>query len=144
MDYTPTNHHNQPSHETINIYAYTRARGMVFQSVFMFSGISRTHFSKKRGTSLDSCLLFTAIHLALPPHSCHSPQHFSLTAITEDKHITTKQQKKGVSKVFLTRPWLSFFSIDYSWRLRTATASPSISHSGRHTRASTIRQGRSG
>lgn len=109
MDYTPTNHHNQPSHETINIYAYTRAREMVFQGVFMFSGTSRSHFSKKRGATHDSNPLFTAILLPLPPYSCHSLQHFSLAAITEDKHITTKQQKKGVSKVFLTRPWLSFF-----------------------------------
>lgn len=105
----PTNHHNQPSHETINIYAYTRAREMVFQGVFMFSGTSRSHFSKKRGATHDSNPLFTGILLPLPPYSCHSLQHFSLAAITEDKHITTKQQKKGVSKVFLTRPWLSFF-----------------------------------
>ena len=109
MDYTPTNHHNQPSHETINIYAYTRARDMFFQSVFMFSGISSTHFLKKRGTTLDSNPLFTAILLPLPPYSCHSLQHFSLAAITEDKHITTKQQKKGVSKVFFDTPLVFFF-----------------------------------
>ena len=109
---------HQPSQSTFardnNIYAYTRAREMVFQGVFMFSGISRTHFSKKRGTTLDSSPLFTAMLLPLPPYSCHSLQHFSLAAITEDKHITTKQQKKGVSKVFFDTPLAFFFSIDYS------------------------------
>ena len=87
------------------IYTRTRVRAAWFFKVFLcFPAYQGPIFLKKRGTTLDSCLLFTAILLPLPPHSCHSPQHFSLTAITDDKHITTKQQKRACQKFFLTRP----------------------------------------
>ena len=90
MDYTP----HQPSQPT-----FARDNKYI-----------RVHACARNGFSThDSTPLFTAILLPLPPYSCHSLQHFSLAAITEDKHITTKQQKKGVSKVFFDTPLAFFF-----------------------------------
>lgn len=141
-------HPHQPSQPTFArdnkyIRVHACARHGFSRCFYVFRHI-KDPFSKKREATHDSNHLFTAMLLPLPPYSCHSLQHFSLAAITEDKHITTKQQKRACQKFFFDTPLAFFFSIDYSWRLRTATASTSISHSGRHTRASTIRQVRSG
>ena len=98
-------HPHQPSQSTFArdnkyIRVHACARHGFSKCFYVLRHIKDPFSKKKRGTTLDSCLLFTAIHLALPPHSCHSPQHFSLAAITEDKHIITKQQKRACQKFF--------------------------------------------